>query len=145
MLKTRNHYSAISNHQMNVDERFTKGVPSLLPKCILKPGTDYDCDEFEDKEDTDDPNAEDCKSHEGEPAPPDPETDAPPDEEEAEDGDGHEHHDVSDGDDDSGDGESGEDEDEASSEFSASIFDEEEIAEVADRLVLCYLVSSFNS
>ena len=47
--------------------------------------------------------------------------------------------DVSDGDDDGGDGESGEDEDEASSEFSASIFDEEEIAEVADRLVLCCL------
>ena len=43
--------------------------------------------------------------------------------------------DVSDGDDDGGDGESGEDEDEASSEFSASIFDEEEIAEVADRFV----------
>ena len=27
MWKTRNHYSAISNHQMPVDERFTKGVP----------------------------------------------------------------------------------------------------------------------
>ena len=43
--------------------------------------------------------------------------------------------DISDGDDDGGDGESGEDEEEDSSEFSASIFDEEEVAEVADRFV----------
>ena len=57
-------------------DAFTKGAPSLLPKCILRPGDDYDCDAFGEKEDSDDQGQSNSAPVPDQPEPPDPASDA---------------------------------------------------------------------